>query len=29
MNQQELNEIKLKHQVIKHTKRNCIISFLF
>ena len=29
MNQAELNELNKKHQVIKHTKRNCIYAFLF
>ena len=28
MNQAELNELNKKHQVIKHTKRNCIIAFI-
>ena len=28
MNQAELNELNKKHQVIKHTKRNCLIAFL-
>lgn len=28
MEQAKLNELKKKHQVIKHTKRNCFIAFI-